>query len=30
MNPPGRHSRTILKTMAFVGLAALIVAMLIR
>jgi hypothetical protein len=30
MNPPDSNSRTILKTMAFVGIAALVVALLIR
>ncbi len=30
MNPPTKNSRTILKTMAVVGLLALVVAVLIR
>jgi hypothetical protein len=30
MNPPGKNSRTILKTMAVIAIAALIVAILIR
>lgn len=30
MNPPSNNSKTILKTMAVVGLLALIVAILIR
>lgn len=30
MNPPDKNARTILKTMAFVGITALIIAMLIR